>query len=80
MNKTQHPTNNGALGAPKDWGQKDLSCGALPITRTEIGHLAAIKSYWKPTKKELIDLNNGAPVCLWVLSDKMAPVALSVEE
>ena len=41
MNKIQHLSNNGVLGAPAGWDQGDLPCNALPITRTHVGDLAA---------------------------------------
>ena len=41
MNKIQHLSNNGVLGAPAGWDQGELPCNALPITRTHVGDLAA---------------------------------------
>ena len=59
MNKIQHPSNNGVLGAPAGWDQAELPCGALPITRTHVGDLPAVVSYWRPSVEELAVLNSG---------------------
>lgn len=45
MNKIQHLSNNGVLGAPAGWDQGELPCNALPITRTHVGDLAAEMPY-----------------------------------
>jgi hypothetical protein len=79
MNRTQHTSNNDVLGAPKDWNQAELPCSALPITRTECDGVPAIKSYWRPTAEELVLLNTGAPVALWILGAGMPPVMLTVD-
>lgn len=79
MRKTQHPSNNAVLGAPKGWNQHELPCGALAITRTDVEGKPAIVSYWMPTPEELAALNAGASVALWVLGETMPPVALEVE-
>jgi len=79
MDRTQHPTNNAVLGAPQGWDQKDVPCGALAITRTEMGGMPAVVSFWKPTADELAALNAGQSVALWVCGSTMPPVALSVE-
>lgn len=79
MNRTQHPSNNAVLGAPIGWDQKDLPCGALPITRTMCEGKPAVASFWKPTAEELAALNAGGSVVLWVIGETMPPVALCVE-
>jgi len=79
MNKVQHPSNNGVLGAPAGWDQKELPCDALPITRTTFGGVPAIQSYWKPDAAELRQLNAGACVVLSVIGQTMPPVAVGVE-
>ncbi|MGV8869280.1 MAG: hypothetical protein ACOH2S_20355 [Janthinobacterium svalbardensis] len=79
MNKIQHPSNNGVLGAPAGWDQGALPCSALPITRTHVGDLPAVVSYWRPSVEELAVLNSGGSIALWVLGATMAPVNLSVE-
>lgn len=79
MNKMQHPSNNGVLGAPAGWSQAELPCSALPITRTECDGQPAIVSYWRPTVEELAALNAGEAVALWVIGHSMPPVALCVE-
>jgi hypothetical protein len=79
MNKTQHISNNGVLGAPAGWDQGELPCGALPITRTEVEGQSVVVSYWTPTQEELVRLNAGAPVALWVIGQTMPPVSLEVD-
>lgn len=78
MNKHQHITNNAVLGAPAGWDQKELPCGALPITRTECEGKPVVVSYWKPTEHELKALVDGGTVALWVLGDTMPPVSVEV--
>jgi hypothetical protein len=79
MNRIQHPSNNAVLGAPAGWDQKELPCGALPITRTQCDGFPAVVSYWRPTAEELRALNAGAPLALWVIGGTMPPVSLTVE-
>jgi hypothetical protein len=79
MNRMQHPSNNGVLGAPVGWNQDELPCGALPITRTEVEGMPAVVSYWTPTPEEMAALNAGAPLALWVIGSTMPPVSLSVD-
>jgi hypothetical protein len=79
MRHTQHISNNGVLGAPARWDQGELPCGALPITRTEHCGQPVIASYWRPTPEELVLLNAGAPVALWVIGQTMPPVSLGVD-
>lgn len=59
MQKIQHPSNNEVLGAPVGWDQGELACNALPITRTHVGDLPAVVSYWCPDADELAALNAG---------------------
>lgn len=79
MNRTQHPSNNAVLGAPAGWDQKEIPCGALPITRTECQGVPAVVSFWRPTSEELAALNAGGSVALWVMGHTMPPVSLGVE-
>lgn len=79
MNKIQHPSNNAVLGAPAGWDQGELPVSALPITRTHVGDLPAVVSYWRPAAEELAVLNAGGVLALWVLGATMPPVQLSVE-
>ncbi|MCX7289649.1 hypothetical protein [Janthinobacterium sp.] len=79
MQKIQHPSNNGVLGAPAGWDQANLPCGALPITRTQLSDLPAVVSYWRPSADELAVLDSGGAIALWVLGVTMPPVNLSVE-
>lgn len=80
MNRTQHPSNNAVLGAPADWSQDALPCGALPITKIEVHGLPCIGSFWRPTAEELVMLNGGALVAVWVIGNTMPPVSIEVSE
>ncbi|MES2262117.1 MAG: hypothetical protein V4724_26650 [Pseudomonadota bacterium] len=64
MQKIRHHSNNGVLGAPKDWDQGELPCAALPITRTECEGMPAVVSYWLPSANEMALLADGASVAL----------------
>ncbi len=79
MQRTQHPSNNSVLGAPEGWDQKELPCGALPITRTECDGFPAVVSFWRPTAEELAQLSAGGTVALWVIGSTMPPVSLTVD-
>ncbi|MEX0142039.1 hypothetical protein MRBLMS1_002883 [Massilia sp. LMS1-1-1.1] len=79
MQKIQHSSNNGVLGAPAGWDQAELPCNALPIARTHVGDLAAVVSYWRPDAEELAVLNAGGAVQLWVVGATMPPVMLDVD-
>jgi len=79
MQRVQHPSNNGVLGAPEGWDQSSLPVNALPITRTEVNGVPAVASFWKPSAEELERLNAGGSVSLWVIGGTMPPVALEVE-
>jgi hypothetical protein len=79
MNKMQHSSNNGVLGAPAGWDQNELPCGALPVTHTECDGVPAVVSYWKPSANELALLAEGAAIALWVIGRTMPPVSLMVE-
>lgn len=78
MRKHQHKTNNGVLGAPAGWDQKELPCDALPVTHCVWDGQAAVLSFWKPSPEELAQLAAGASVVLWVVGRTMPPVALTV--
>lgn len=74
----QHPSNNGVFGAPDGWDQKQLPCGALPVTHTTADSIPAVVSFWKPSPEELAALNAGEHVVLWVIGGGMPPVAIEV--
>ena len=78
MNRVQHHSNNAVLGAPAGWDQKELPCGALPITRTKVEGLPVVMSYWRPTAEELLALNTGAVIELCVVGHTMPPVSIGV--
>lgn len=79
LQKIQHSSNNGVLGAPAGWDPAELPCGALPITRTHVGDLPAVVSYWRQDAVELAALNAGDAVRLWVVGATMPPVMLDVD-
>lgn len=79
MNKLQHRSNNGVLGAPAGWDQAELPCAALPITRTHMDGVPCIVSYWTPTAAEIAQIVAGAPIALWIVGQTMPPVTLQVE-
>lgn len=78
MNRIQHPSNNAVLGAPAEWDQQDLPCGALPVTRTQVDGFPVVVSFWRPTAEELAALNAGAALELSVIGHTMPPVSLDV--
>jgi hypothetical protein len=78
MNKAQHRSNNGVLGAPAGWDQAALPVDALPITRTTYDGVDAIVSFWRPTPDEVEALRRGAVVMLSVIGTSMPPVAVGV--
>jgi len=78
MRYIQHPSNNFVLGAPKGWDQKELPCGALPVTRTLVEGQPAMVSFWKPSPEDLAALNRGEFVALWVYGDGHPVVAVDV--
>ncbi|AET90666.1 hypothetical protein BYI23_B000590 [Burkholderia sp. YI23] len=79
MERTQHPSNNAVLGAPQGWDQKQLPCGALPITRIEHEGVEHVVSFWRPSADELAALNNGGLVALWVVGTTHPPLSIAVE-
>lgn len=78
MDRTQHPSNNRVLGAPKGWNQKELPCGALAVTQTEIDGQPVMVSFWRPDAVELAALNNGGLVSLWIYGAGHPPVFVGV--
>lgn len=78
MRYTQHPSNNQVLGAPAGWDQKELPCGALPVTRTEVEGHRAMVSFWRPEPEELVALNAGGTVALFIYGDTHPVVAMGV--
>lgn len=77
MNRTQHPSNNGVLGAPP--GQTIEECRALPVTHCTLDGAPCVASFWQPDAGELARLNAGKPVILWVQGRTHAPLALTVD-
>lgn len=86
MDKVQHPSNNGVLGAPP--GMTIEQCTALPITRIAYTNqddpsappLPGVRSYWKPSQEEITKLQAGGYVCLEVLGVTMPPTILTVSD
>lgn len=79
MRYTQHPSNNFVLGAPKGWDQKELPCGALPVTRTTVEGQACMVSFWKPSPEDLAALNRGEHISLWIYGEIHPVVAIGVD-
>ena len=78
MRFTQHPSNNRVLGAPKDWDQKELPVGALPVTDGLIDGYPCVQSFWVPDAEELAALNAGGMVLLQIIGNSMPPAAVGV--
>jgi len=79
MRYIQHPSNNFVLGAPKGWDQKELPCGALPVTSLDVEGKPAMVSFWRPDAEELAALNAGGTVALWVYGTTHPVVAVGVD-
>lgn len=77
MHFTQHPSNNAVLGAPPGWDQKELPCGALPVTRTDVEGKPVMVSFWRPDADELAALAKGGTVALFVYGDAHPVVAMA---
>lgn len=68
------------LGAPCEWDQSDVPCNALAIRDVHMGdHVPGMESYWKPSKEELVMLNNGGFVKLTIVGTTHPPVSVEVE-
>lgn len=78
MLPTQHPSNNGVLGAPTSWDQSATPCSALAITRTEVDGHQVIASFWRPDSVELAMLQAGKPVVLFVYGSTHPVVSMGV--
>jgi hypothetical protein len=68
------------LGAPKNWDQEKLPCGALPILDVETPAGPQMVSAWEPTPDEVAKIVAGAPVYLSVIGVAHPPVAVFVGE
>lgn len=79
MRPTQHPSNNRVLGAPADWDQNELPCGALAITDVVYEGVRHMVSFWRPDANDLAVLNAGGTVSLWVVGATMPPASINVE-
>lgn len=77
MDRMQHPSNNGVLGAPPGYTYQD--CMALPITRVEYGGGPCVISYWRPDAEEIALIVARKPVMLLVQGTTHAPVFVGVE-
>ena len=79
MQRTQHPSNNAVIGAPK--GMSIEECNALPVTIAKFDNgEPVIYSWWTPSAQELVLLNCGHAVRLAVLGNKQPPVAIDVDD
>ena len=79
MRFVQHPSNNRVLGAPKNWNQDQLECGALPVTDMRIEGQPVMVSFWSPDADDLRKLAAGGKIMLYVYGTAHPPVAIDVE-
>lgn len=79
MRPTQHTSNTRVLGAPAEWDQNELPCGALAITDVVWEGVPSLVSFWRPDAADLAALNAGGLIALSICGDRMPPVALFVE-
>ncbi len=79
MNRAQHSSNNAVLGAPKGWQQDELSCDALPITRTDVDGKPAVVSFWRPSKAEVALIQAGGLIAVWAIGNTVPPMSVMVE-
>lgn len=80
MKSVIHPSNTRTLGAPEGHDQKRSRVAPLSVTDTDVRGIPAIISFWKPSEEELVVLNAGGTIALWVMGASMMPVALEVDE
>lgn len=78
MRRVQHPSNNDVLAAPGGWRQDALPCNALPITRTEVAGMPCVISFWRPTAEDLVKLNAGALLALFVIGETTPPLGIEI--
>lgn len=76
MRFVQHRSNNRVLGAPTDWDQSKLECGALSVTDVKIEGQAAMLSYWEPDEEDRKILAAGGKIRLFVWGTIHPPVAI----
>lgn len=72
MNSIRFAASNCVMLAPE--GMEN--CSDLHVFKNS----EAIMSRWVPTPEELVQINLGVPISLWVFGKTMPPVALVVEE
>jgi len=60
----KHPSCTHSLGAPED--MTDEQCASLPVLYEEHEGSTYAISFWKPTETELLELNGGGLVTLFV--------------
>lgn len=73
MAPQRFPEANGMLGPPA--GMPDDQCSTIHVCKTGEYIITA----WKPTPEELVKLNLGEPVWLYVMGQCMPPVCLVVD-
>jgi hypothetical protein len=64
VNSVVRPETTYRFDAPEGWDQDRVTCTALAVERTEMAGLPVLRSYWRPTAKELLLLNQGGHVRL----------------
>ncbi len=72
MNFVHHAQCNATLTSEEE-GVK-----SLPVTRGKMGEVEVVRSYWRPTKEELKQLNKLGCVAMTMVGTTHAPVRLDV--
>lgn len=84
MNFVEHPSCNALLKKPEAWDPdvQGVNCEDLRVFVSQIEDtgMMVIRSYWKPTEEEIMQLAKGAYIALEVFGEVHPPVALEVVE
>lgn len=56
----------------------DIDIPPLPVTRGKLGESEVVRSYWRPTQRELFDLNHFGVVAVTLIGQTHAPIRLDV--
>jgi len=65
-------------GAPADWNPANGPCGGLPTRLSETNAGPMWESAWEPTPEEMILLNAGGSIHLFVSANQHPVVAMTV--
>lgn len=73
----QHASTNTLLTAPMGLeGEVDT----MPVTRSDLGGIHTMQSFWRPDEFELAALNRGSSVMLTILGTFHPPVKVEVTD